>query len=719
MRSLVVWIALALAFASILGIGAVAWWATRPAPTPALVDAARADGPDRAGHVDTSLEAPSTATARRTVEAASAPRVSTDPLIAGTSDIPPISGVLVDDVGTPRADVLVNGRTPSGNSLYPTALTDENGRFTLRLNVSEPHGLEVAECETHTGLRFDSAKLTAPGTSDVRLVTPRFELVRFRVVDAATRAPIERFGLSLSRDGSGWEFVRGTGSKVRRSITSRSSSDSWGGLATERRSDGELRVRAQPGRMRVRVWTEDDHARHESIVSLDPGSADTQTIALVRGATITGRVVGEPGSPNRAHVRLSRQPLARATSSAPGGTQGLVVIERPGSLPWLTRDTVEPEPAFDVDAFAARDGDKTPADTDGRFAFEGLASGTYALSLRSSASLETRVEHLHVGVGQRLDVGDVTLNAGATLRGRLLVPPGESPTGFVVVARGRRAKAGASTPDPVSPRADGTFELRALEPGSWRIDWRRADSSRVARFEEMRPNCASCELGAGQTLDVVLDATRSTPCRVRVLVTSLTGPLENAQVRVTSVPPRGERPAERTASASARSTILGVTDARGRMEGTVDGDESFRLEVASAGTILGTDSRVFTATPGGEMACELTVDYGTVWLDVRSEAALADVDLAQVLLESSEGPVAMLGWRRRVSDSGSGFAPDPVVGRTLLGLVPPGKYGVSVSRFRVKFASTLEQVTGVEEVMEPFTTTVTVESGREATIVLP
>lgn len=120
-----------------------------------------------------------------------------------------------------------------------------------------------------------------------------------------------------------------------------------------------------------------------------------------------------------------------------------------------------------------RDGARTTS-RDGGFRFTGLDEGRYRLVLvadaRSSDFAPPARLEVRVGENETVDVGDVVLDPGRVVTGRVVDEAGEGIEGAEVFATpdGVEGVKGRM-PRPARSGADGGFEVRGLGPGSWRV----------------------------------------------------------------------------------------------------------------------------------------------------------------------------------------------------------------------------------------------------------
>jgi hypothetical protein len=164
-------------------------------------------------------------------------------------------------------------------------------------------------------------------------------------------------------------------------------------------------------------------------LALETGGHADATLVLTRGVSVTGRVLGpeERPLPARAVVQeMSGQPAPRSLSE-------------------LLR---------------------TEAGADGRFRIEHVPPGAFVLGVMAQGFAGRRVE-VEVA-GRDVDAGDVVLETGLAIRGRLRTRGGEAVADAALRAFQPRADRGGNPSDTRS-EADGSFVLAGLSRGPYRV----------------------------------------------------------------------------------------------------------------------------------------------------------------------------------------------------------------------------------------------------------
>jgi hypothetical protein len=176
-------------------------------------------------------------------------------------------------------------------------------------------------------------------------------------------------------------------------------------------------------------------------------------LRLEPGVTVTGRLVNEDSRPVAGHI-------APQEISGEGGL-------------WTLGDILS-----------------TDAGADGKFKLEHVPSGEHALAATARGFGPKRID---VSAGARpVDVGDVVLEPGGTIRGRVRDKAG-NPIGGAQLTAFARLRGGL--PAEAASEPDGTFVLAGLQGGSFQV------TARASGYGEAR---ATAALGA-ENLDVVME----------------------------------------------------------------------------------------------------------------------------------------------------------------------------------------------------------------------
>lgn len=322
-------------------------------------------------------------------------------------DSPFLSGRVVDVDGAPIADAHVWG-WPQSSGKGAGATTAADGSFTIWLPQDEPYRLEAKFNRRDDTPAFEDRDTHhEPNSRDIVIVLPRTVLVTIAVVDDASGAPIERFGLRVERPRESNGF---------RTMAPPQPTPRPGGTA---------QARVQPGIDRYHVVAT-GFQDAEGVFDASVADSERFEIRMGRGAGITGRAL-EDGLPAESVTVLLEA--------------GNLMTPRGGS-----------EKAFTPDTYIAAQTMRTGAD--GRFRFDGVKLKTHRLTLRA-ASGASHVQLLDARFEQATDLGDLELQATGAIEGVVLTPPGRSRAGLVVRLGDWRSGVAQTTDSQGSFRFDG------------------------------------------------------------------------------------------------------------------------------------------------------------------------------------------------------------------------------------------------------------------------
>jgi len=369
-----------------------------------------------------------------------------------------LSGFVVDERGRGLAGATVRASPVQGGALA-RAESEADGRFTILLKEVKPHTLS-ASLEGFLPFGELDSRRHAPGTDDLRIVLQRSAdvLTRFVVVDAASRAPVERFGIEIGYDG-----VSASRSGWRKDARPEPVEHRNGEVELPARPGQDVYTVVAPGYLRNK-----DEVRHES-----PESR-RQVVELLRGGAIVGRVV-DAGSP-AAEVGVRLVP-------------GRLVSGGPTTSRFAENGTVQ----------------TTRTDAQGRFRFDALEPGTFRVLARGADGFVERVP-VELGLAGDQDLGDLELLAWATILGRVLVPPRRSAGGLEVELQDPLA------PEKTTTDAEGRFRFGELTAGEHRLVVRE-----VPR-ELAHGASATVTLAAGEAKEVEIDARDRGTCDVELRI---------------------------------------------------------------------------------------------------------------------------------------------------------------------------------------------------------
>lgn len=430
---------------------------------------------------------------------------------------PTIDGIVVDTSGSPVEGVRLEGwPTATGSAVHTRSEAD--GRFTLYLSDDQRFTLSAEKDGYRPWHVGDRANLFAPGTTDVRVELEARDpasRVAFRIVDAESGTPLERFGITVLPDAAEEDPLRASspGPLPR-------PADHPGGLVElEARPGVDLVLVAAPAHLSARV-------------EIEPGTTAEapQVVRLAGGASITGRVIRDG------------LPIAGAKVWLETGFL---------SFPRATAEVPDPDPVFHTEDSGAGM-QLTVTGADGGFRFEGVARGTYRVEARADGSAPAERVPLMVKSLAPLHVGDLELTTAATVLGTVLPPPGGSPAGLNVYLDDWRRGVRQSTD------LAGRFRFDGLSAGE-----------HVFLLDDLpgvvAPGVAvRATLAVGETREIVLDARDHGTCEITLTIVFGEARHEGVQVTLVS----GEE-----------RTKLGSTDAEGRVSGSIRASGEARVEV--------------------------------------------------------------------------------------------------------------------------------------------
>jgi hypothetical protein len=162
-------------------------------------------------------------------------------------------------------------------------------------------------------------------------------------------------------------------------------------------------------------------------IEVEPAADAAVELRLEPGATLTGRV-----------LNASREPV-----------RGGVAVQELG-------DHATPEGLAELL--------RADAGTDGRFRIDRVPAGSHALRVTSPGLTPRRVEF---SIESDVDLGDLTLDAGLAIRGRVRDRAGVGIGGARIFGFTRSSEAGV--PIDTTSEDDGSFAIGGLQPGSYRV----------------------------------------------------------------------------------------------------------------------------------------------------------------------------------------------------------------------------------------------------------
>jgi len=497
-----------------------------------------------------------------------------------------VGGKVVDQQGKPVAGASVaagrgvSARLDRGSLMAlgsRRTRTDEQGRFRLEgLPRTDQLYLDARLADESRGrvsLPDPAGRAILP---DVEIAIERPSRITGKLLDAAGQ-PVARAGLRVDFGESGPGrrrlssfYVTADDLKI----------GAKGDFTVERVPSGTGTIEILP----------EGFKRHEiEDARLAPGETfDAGTITLDRGHTVRGRVTGEdgkglakaevgsfsfgPGGFGETEARtdseghyllggLGEAPVSLTVSlegygrekaeQVPPDSEGInFVLRRAGSL---TGRVVAGDKPVPVTSFSVRASPKTTSgapfdaffgedrpfnDSRGRFTLRGLAAGDYSLEVRAPSFVPAMRDGVKVVAGESVDIGDVTLEAGVSVRGRVVDRDGApvagarvslKPAGMFSIRFGAEEQATLS-------HLDGRFVLRGLAAGSQSLVAEHPDFARAEATTRTEPGVEGQEvvltLGkGGRIAGTVRDERGSPQAGVGVMAMIPTDPMRSAPVQ--------------------------------------------------------------------------------------------------------------------------------------------------------------------------------------------
>lgn len=210
-----------------------------------------------------------------------------------------------------------------------------------------------------------------------------------------------------------------------------------------------------PGSYMLKARATATNPYSELEVTLGPG-AQQLTIELATGG-VSGTITGSGGPLVDAQVNLNRE---RGEGEA-GGSHSVGVISF--AIAGNDDDDGEVE-TFDFSSADAR----ARTDSDGRFRFLDVPPGTYTMSIKAKGHSPLTTEPFVVEQGTQGDRGVIALEAGASLKGKIMnLPSASGNQPFYTLVRLEDAE--GANKGYCSVRSNGNYKFDELEPGSYRI----------------------------------------------------------------------------------------------------------------------------------------------------------------------------------------------------------------------------------------------------------
>jgi len=481
---------------------------------------------------------------------------------------PSIQGIVVDEQGQPIEGAKLWG-WPSSSGSGAGAESKADGSFVVFLPQDEPYSMGVKRDGYQSwGAEHDRSVTFPPGTTDLVVTLVSLPPIRFVVVDAESGEPIERFGLNILEENG-----------------SRSSTHVY----TERRPPQSI---AHPGGIAeatARVGADlfviaaDGYLLATGDVELDEEGGGTQTVQLIRGKVVRGRVLRDGVAVVGANIKIEA-----------------------GYDPGTGAFRVSPNSMH-----------STTTDEDGRFELIGLSSVTQRLTVDpvEGAPLIHMIQR--ITGPEPHDVGDLILLPGARISGEVLLPPGVDPAGLQVR---------------LGERSDG---VQTLVDGQGRFHFEDVASGSHHLTLLGRPGVlASCdpvpvELTPSETASITLDARDRSMCAVELVIDLDDLTVAGCQVDLVATDEGGER------------ETLGNCDERGVVSGSVRawGEASVRVFLRGSGTVEHPDVRL-DLQPQMKLSRTVRFEFARLQLQLPAGVALPEEGRSHVQLTAVDSGLA-------------------------------------------------------------------------------
>jgi len=416
---------------------------------------------------------------------------------------PMLEGVVKGPDGRPIANAFVGARPAAGRFDYPgqvTGRTDDTGRFRLTLMSAAPHTVRVES----KGLAARTLEKVRPGVP-LSVTLQKGSVIEGTVRDGATGAPVARARVEAREEsgempllfgGGGWEPDTG---RVE-AVTDEKGRFRLEGVATglhtlsaAARGFGRARrpsivagrsvdLTLLPGGSIVGlVLSSDGRPVAGALVRIEPEAPRMGGTAPLEKTDPAGRfeVVGLEAGTYRViarHDRFAPGVLAGVLLERAGEVQADVVLER--GVPVTGRLVGASElPVAGRASIDELGGSRTPrslsdvlraeAGEDGVFRIEGVPAGSHVLVATAPGHSTQRVDVQVRPKDGLADLGDVFLETGLVIRGRVSDKDG-SPIADAQI-RGFQPRTFATSPAEARSEADGTFAIGGLAPGGYRL----------------------------------------------------------------------------------------------------------------------------------------------------------------------------------------------------------------------------------------------------------
>ncbi len=549
---------------------------------------------------------------------------------------PVLGGAVVDEQGRGLEGAKL-WSWPSTSGAGAGGRSSADGSFSYFLPQDEPYTLEVTLDGYDSFGVDDRATHYAQNTRDLRIVLKKSEAAktRFAIIDESSGAKIEVFGLEIERD-------RG----------SRAERGSWTSYRPHPKPlahpGGEVDVSARPG-LDLYTVVAPGYTRKSGDVEHSSKDSSLQTVKLARGGGLLGRAL------------VGAAPAAAVTLRLEAGT-------------WPIEETAS-ERSKSGRMFIANSDDVQQVSTaaDGRFRIDSLSPGSYRLTLRAPTGESLEVVPVRIRMKGDTDVGDLVLQKGATVVGRILVPERRQRQGLVVSLDGPRSTV-KQTSD-----AEGRVRFEGLTAGHHSLTLDDVPGLLAEGAE------AEVDVTAGESQEVVIDARDRGTCKV-VLTIEIPGQsVEGLEVYLGPL----EDPTQ--------SLHLGSTDAKGVVSGFVRAAGMAKVAVQiPRGTSLLHPSAQVPLLLDRNVESTVRFEVGSVRLEIPSSLQLPSEGSATLYcpgnLNAGSTPILMVTGIGVALDQHNGMELEADGRHFLAKLFPVGEFDVDF------LILSLESVSGPQEV---------------------
>lgn len=605
-----------------------------------------------------------------------------------------ISGRVVRPDGTPVADAMVE--TPTG-VMPRSAETAADGTFKLAGIASGPAVLTAHSSDGN--LSSPPVTVNAPA-KDVTLTIPRGARIEGRVLDRATQQPVTDFSIGLP-------------SRSQRQFNLKPQAEK-----SFHADDGTYAFdNVPPGAVDLVVRAAGYVSGSRGDITAEDGKTVTGIdIQLDRGATISGRVTSG-GSPvagadvrpasQRGPQMMSQQLAAGGTSTTTDGDglykldgvaegdrliefhrQGFVTAQKPVEVK-AGKDVqldVELDPGKEMHgrvvdhsgrgiagAYIAaspagerRGGPSIVTDSDGMFVLTGLTDGKYEVTARKEGMVSSDATDVDLPQTRPLTL---TLDAGATINGRVSGLPAEQLAQVMVMASGGTSR-NQTTAD-----SSGNFTLTGMPDGQVRVE---AILAAGGQRRMAPPKTIAIENGAAPMVELNFEEGINVSGRV----TKGGAPVTNGNVSFIPIGSRPVRTAPGVAGGIAGGTVNSTTPqdtARQFVNAMISSDGTYM----AAGLSIG-DYSVRVSSSGMSI-------YQTRYTAAAS--GTFDIDIHGATLRGrvvdSQSNVPLSGARVMLTSRlpANGSAATDSDGRFVIDALPDASYDLQVNREQYATAS--------------------------------